>query len=442
MHSERKQNWERAETVSMESGSKEALFKKGHPVIREIHAIEEILFEEDLEKLPAAAISLKTLFLRKQMDHFHVDSLILKKIAGQVLSILEKLHARGIFPGVIGLNDLYVDMNNSRYGVFLLHPEKFQLLNFPQDYDWYPEDERLFGEHELFGETEQRLADNRLIYKILIAAARGNVKVPPTKNETDYSELFFNILPEEWKQLFLGGEICPYERLKDLLTQSIQAEETFAKAAQDSLQALSQQREQSRASAAQGRAEQTEAESRYALFVILRTELDSSGVMSRLLYLLQDEIETQNRLLGRQCRQAFVFGDGAVCVKPFAAYGADFHCQFAQEIREYSAGEALLIGADLLEQTIVIQEKTAEKEAFEAQPEEKSQALSAEFFLYILADGRIKNDQLFQAALPRLAALKEKGVQMELRMTEDIYCEAIQRLKNVIEEEGSFCFKE
>ena len=69
-------------------------------------------------------------------------------------------------------------------GVVLLHPEKFQLLTFEQDYEWYPEDERIFGDAVLFDEKMQQIADNRLIYKILVASARGNVKVPPLKSRS------------------------------------------------------------------------------------------------------------------------------------------------------------------------------------------------------------------------------------------------------------------
>ena len=203
---------ERMETVPMESGSKEQLFEKGHPVIRELKRIPEIIFEEQIAMLPSSAIPVKSLFARKQMDHYHVDSLILKKIAMQVLHILRQLSECHIYPGIIDLQDLYVDMNNSQYGVVLLHPEKFQLLTFEQDYEWYPEDERIFGDAVLFDEKMQQIADNRLIYKILVASARGNVKVPPLKTEADYSELFYNILSEEWKQIFERREICSYKK--------------------------------------------------------------------------------------------------------------------------------------------------------------------------------------------------------------------------------------
>ena len=113
------------ETVPMGNGSKEELFEKGHPVIRELKSIPEIIFEEQIGMLPSSAIPVKSLFARKQMDHFHVDSLILKKIALQVLHILKKLSQKHIYPGLIELQEFYVDMDNSQYGVVLLHPEKF-----------------------------------------------------------------------------------------------------------------------------------------------------------------------------------------------------------------------------------------------------------------------------------------------------------------------------
>lgn len=87
----------------MGNGSKEELFEKGHPVIRELKSIPEIIFEEQIGMLPSSAIPVKSLFARKQMDHFHVDSLILKKIALQVLHILKKLSQKHIYPGLIEL---------------------------------------------------------------------------------------------------------------------------------------------------------------------------------------------------------------------------------------------------------------------------------------------------------------------------------------------------
>lgn len=414
---------ERMETVPMGSGSKEQLFEKGHPVIRELKRIPEIIFEEQIAMLPSSAISVKSLFARKQMDHYHVDSLILKKIAMQVLHILRQLSECHIYPGIIDLQDLYVDMNNSQYGVVLLHPEKFQLLTFEQDYEWYPEDERIFGDAVLFDEKLQQIADNRLIYKILVASARGNVKVPPLKTEADYSELFYNILSEEWKQIFERREICSYEKLQQLLEDSIQIEE-FARMTKESLDEKSEQKKQEKTEKFQTKKESEEEQ--FALFVILRTELDNSQKISKMLYLLQDELELENTLLGHSCQQAFVFGNGAVQVKKFQRYHKDFRCQFPQVIRDYSAGEALIIGTDLL------QEKKEELLL-------KNKGEKQQFYLYILMDGRIKNDQLFQIALTKLKKVREEGVELKLRMVDNIYCEACQKLKDVVEDTQRCC---
>lgn len=415
---------ERMETVPMGSGSKEQLFEKGHPVIRELKRIPEIIFEEQIAMLPSSAISVKSLFARKHMDHYHVDSLILKKIAMQVLHILRQLSECHIYPGIIDLQDLYVDMNNSQYGVVLLHPEKFQLLTFEQDYEWYPEDERIFGDAVLFDEKLQQIADNRLIYKILVASARGNVKVPPLKTEADYSELFYNILSEEWKQIFERREICSYEKLQQLLEDSIQIEEEFARMTKESLDEKSEQKKQEKTEKFQTKKESEEEQ--FALFVILRTELDNSQKISKMLYLLQDELELENTLLGHSCQQAFVFGNGAVQVKKFQRYHKDFRCQFPQVIRDYSAGEALIIGTDLL------QEKKEELLL-------KNKGEKQQFYLYILMDGRIKNDQLFQIALTKLKKVREEGVELKLRMVDNIYCEACQKLKDVVEDTQRCC---
>ena len=344
----------------------------------------------------------------------------------QVLHILRQLSECHIYPGIIDLQDLYVDMNNSQYGVVLLHPEKFQLLTFEQDYEWYPEDERIFGDAVLFDEKLQQIADNRLIYKILVASARGNVKVPPLKTEADYSELFYNILSEEWKQIFERREICSYEKLQQLLEDSIQIEEEFARMTKESLDEKSEQKKQEKTEKFHTKKENEGEEEQFALFVILRTELDNSKKISKMLYLLQDELELENTLLGHSCQQAFVFGNGAVQVKKFQRYHKDFRCQFPQVIREYSAGEALIIGTDLL------QEKKEELLL-------KNKGEKQQFYLYILMDGRIKNDQLFQIALIKLKKVREEGVELNLRMVDNIYCEACQKLKDVVEDTQRCC---
>ena len=417
---------ERMETVPMGNGSKEELFEKGHPIIRELKSIPEIIFDDRINRLPSSAIPIKSLFARKQMDHYHVDSLILKKIALQVLHILTQLSERHIYPGLIDLQDLYVDMNNSQYGVVLLHPERFQLLTFEQDYEWYPEDERIFGDAVLFDEKMQQIADNRLIYKLLVASARGNVKVPPLKTEADYSELFYNILSEEWKQIFERKEICSYARLRNLLEESIQTEEEFARMTKERIDEKSEQRRTKKTKELQAQKDGEESE-QFDLFIILRTELDNSMKISKMLYLLQDELELENTLTRHRSQQAFVFGNSAVQVKKFQQYRPDFRCQFPQNIREYSAGEALIVGTDLIN----------EKKKEVLLGNEDNQKIK--FSIYILMDGRIKNDQLFHIALARLQKLKEEGVILKLRTVNNIYCEACQKLENLVEDTQKCC---
>lgn len=410
---------ERMQTVSLGGGSKEELFEKGHPVIRELRTIPEIIFEEEIPKLPSSAIPMKTLFARKQMNHFHVDSLILKRIALQTLHILTALSEKNIYPGLISLEDLYVDMDNSRYGVFLLHPEKFQLLEFEQDYEWYPEDERIFAGQELFNAKTQKIADNRLLYKILVASARGNVKVPPVKTETDYSELFFHALPVEWRQIFEKRQVLDYRELKNMLEESIEMEEEFARQTKENIDERSRKMGEEKIKRFQEQKEEGQ-EEQFDLFIILRTEVDNSRKISRLLYLLQDELETENHLAGHSCQQAFVFGNGAVQVRPFAVRRPGFRCQFPQTVREYSAGEALIIGADLMEEKL--------KKLYCGKGKK-----GQEFRIYILLDGRIKNDRLFQVGLKRLESLRQEGVKMQMCAAEDVYCEACQKLHNVVE---------
>ena len=135
---DQKNGIERMGTVDMVSGTKKDLFTSGHPVIRELRKIPGILMEEDIYKMPSSCISLKDFFARKQMDTCHVDCLILYKIARNVLQIMTGLSRNMIFPGIVGLEDIYVDTKRGDYPVYILHPEKFQLLDFEQDYEWYP----------------------------------------------------------------------------------------------------------------------------------------------------------------------------------------------------------------------------------------------------------------------------------------------------------------
>ena len=323
---------EERKTVGMLTGSKQELFERDHPVIRQLREIPELIFPDEMEKLPPFALSLKQLFTRKQMDENHVDCLILYRIAAGALHILEELSRRGICPGLIEIGDFYAELLPGSVQVYLTHPEKFQLLHYEQDYEWYPEDERLFGELELFDKDAQRRADVRLLYKILVASAKGNVKMPPKYTEADYSELFYKALPDEWKELFQERPDCDYATMKEMLRQCIAMEESFARAARERLDEKAQKKleEEERLSAENGGQEERQGKKTlFSMIVLLRTELEDSRIMSRMLYQLQDELETETSLSQWEWRQAFVFGNGNIAVKEFATYEPGFRCHAA-----------------------------------------------------------------------------------------------------------------
>lgn len=400
-------------TVGMLRGSKEELFAQGHPVIRQLKEIPGLIFPGEMEALPASAISLKRLFTRKQMDENHVDCLILYRIADGVLHILMKLSEKGIHPGLIETGDFYVELLPGGVQVYLTHPEKFQLLNFEQDYEWYPEDERLFGDLELFDADAQRRADVRLIYKILVASSKGNVKMPPKFTEADYSELFYKALPDEWKQLFAEQPDCDYAVMERLLRQCIEMEESFAREAREKFSEKAQKKldEQEQMLAEQSGADKGRTGKRmFSAIVLLRTELDDCRIMSRMLYQLQDELETEAELARWEWQQAFVFGNGSIAVKEFASYPPGFRCQCEQEIKDYSAGEALIIAANLMEEIM------------------RRHGQSNIFRMYALADGRLKNDRVFQAALSMLKTRQQEGMEFYLLAGEESRCEACQKL--------------
>ena len=408
---------EERKTVGMLTGSKQELFERDHPVIRQLREIPELIFPDEMEKLPPSALSLKQLFTRKQMDENHVDCLILYRIAAGALHILEELSRRGICPGLIEIGDFYAELLPGSVQVYLTHPEKFQLLHYEQDYEWYPEDERLFGELELFDKDAQRRADVRLLYKILVASAKGNVKMPPKYTEADYSELFYKALPDEWKELFQERPDCDYATMKEMLRQCIAMEESFARAARERLDEKVQKKleEEERLSAENGGQEERQGKKTlFSMIVLLRTELEDSRIMSRMLYQLQDELETETSLSQWEWRQAFVFGNGNIAVKEFATYEPGFRCQCEQEIKDYSAGEALIIAANLMGEAMRGHQAGSphrgRHEKGGAVPEQQEHI----FRMYALADGRLKNDWVFQAALSMLNDCQRQGMEFYL----------------------------
>lgn len=404
-------------TVGMLRGSKEELFAMGHPVIRQLKEIPGLIFPEEMEVIPSSAVSLKELFTRKQMDENHVDCLILYQIAVEVLHILMALSEKNIYPGLIELGDFYAELVPGGVQVYLTHPEKFQLLHYEQDYEWYPEDERLFGDLELFDKEAQWKADIRLIYKILVASSKGNVKMPPKFTEVDYSELFYKALPDEWKQLFKNNLDCDYTTVEKMLLQHIKIEEDFAREAKERLDEKAQKRLEEQEQREQENVQQVKTGKRlYTMLVLLRTEVEEARIMSRMLYQLQDELETEVELSQLHWEQAFVFGNGNIAVKEFQTYARGFRCQCEQEIKDYSAGEALLIAANLMKETMMQQDRQQE----------------TIFRMYALADGRLKNDRIFRAAIAMLSELQKEGMEFYVETGEDSRCEACQKLGNLM----------
>lgn len=401
---------EKRETVDMSSGSKEELFISNHSVVRIMREIDELIFEERQEEIITRGISLKKLFSRKQMDYFHVDCLVLYQIAFGVLHIMEELTKRHIFPGLYDLADFYADPGCfSR--VWLIHPERFQLLSFEQDYEWYPEDERLFGDIRLFDEKAQKLADTRLLYKILTASSKGNVKIPPRMTEADYSELFYKALPGEWREIFGQDGGASHAEMKALLVECIEMEKEYAKKAK-----AGRKEEESEEPAHRDSPHALSGDRRpfYTLFVIMRTETENAGKISRFLYEEQDKLETESCLMGYFCHQAFVTGNATLVVKEFNAYPPGFRCQLEQKIREYSAGEAMLIGAELM------------KDVMDVYGE------SAGYRICLLTDGSLKNDCMFQCALERIHKLSEEGCEIRFIYEKESRCEACEKLKSLV----------
>ncbi|MBR5047585.1 MAG: hypothetical protein IKX76_05060 [Eubacterium sp.] len=405
----------RAQTVPMDYSSKEALFRENHPLIRQIREIPEILFSDSPLAGKEDILSLKELFLKKNMDYYHVDCLVLYKIARNMAGIQQKLSVIPVYPGLYALEDVYVNLKDSGCPVYLVHPERFQLMEFEQDYEWYPEDERIFGDLTCFDEKSQALADQRFLYKILIASSRGNVRIPPKSSSRDYSDLFYGTLPAHWQEALEEGKLWSLSRWEEELTQAIGMEEHYAH-----LSRLNQ-------SGDRGTEEREEsgecASSRstvVSLFLILRGEKNNSLEISRLLYETQDQLELEQDLGHFRLIQGFVYGDGAVCLKDLDEYPAGFRLQIPHKIREYSMVEALLIGCEWMGD--LIRDMAREEVVCQCR-------------LYILSDGKIQNNATFKACLDKIALLKEKDVRIRLVTGRGSQCEGWEKLAGMIGEE-------
>lgn len=378
---------------------KEEIISSSHPVGQKIREIPQIITEDRRYILPDSAVALNRFFRKAEMDSWHTDGLALKRMALWVLRILEKLSDAGITPGLIGTDTIYVNPDHSGYPVYLCHPERFQLLDLEQDYEWYPEDERLFGDTRLFDPDRQLLADNRLVLKIMCGYSRGNLKLPLKNNERDYSWLFYRILPEEMRERFENNEALSYRDLEAWLEDQIRQEEEAEVAP-------------ARTPLAETRpVETTEGPELTVLYLLIRTDRMNPVPITRGLYQLLDEVEEDCRLGG--CRQisAFVYGDGNAKVMEFKKRPVGFRCQIDREMESCPAGELMIIAAQRMEEML----------------SEKSDT-RREYRLYILLDGRLANDRIFSCGLDQLRSLGEKGTVIQVRTFGDSDCEAVQKL--------------
>lgn len=385
---------------------KEELWQSDHPVVKSLKEIPAIIMSGDkrCKQVAATCISLKKLFRREEMDRHHADCLILYQIALNILNIMEELNSRHIFPGLYDLGDFYVDLS-SGCQVWLLHPERFQLLDFEQEYDWYPEDERIFGDRILFDEESQSLADVRLIYKVLVGSAKGNVRIPPREDRADYSCLFYKTLPPELVEIFSREEGISHHHLRSLLTEAVVMERESDRAVR-----IRKNKQ----------LEEVSGTDIYTLFVLLRTETTHSGRISRLLYKEQDRLELETGYLGSKSYQGFVYGDGSAMVREFYSYPEGFRIQCRQQIKDYSAGEAMIIACEVMENTI--------------DKETESMKESPEFRICLLTDGRLKNDLVFRFALGKLGQLKEAGCRIRFVCEPGYNCEACEKLSSLCEQ--------
>ena len=410
----------RAETAVMDRSGKEALFRDNHPVVRQLREIPEIVFDESDLIQKENILPLKELFLKKNMDRYHVDCLVLYKIAANMARVQQQLMERHIYPGLFDPEDVLVNLEDSGYPLYLIHPDRFQLLDLEQDYEWYPEDERLLGELELFDEKSQLLADQRFLYRILVGGSRGNLRTPPADNGRDYSSLFYGTLPPAWKEIFEQGMVLSPAGWALELDKAVRMEESYEDRA-GRLKAKDLPEDEEEGTDLTGGQEEPAPERTVtALFVLLRTERSNSLEISRMLYEVHDTLETEQKHGRFRLLQGFVYGDGVVKKKEPQEYPPGYRVQIPHSIREYDMVEALLIVCDRMEEMVT---------------EAGRQKTGGNFRLYILADGKIENNPMFRVCLDKLKGLAGRRVQIQLIPGRDSFCEGWEKLKKIIAEE-------
>lgn len=327
------------------------------------------------EQLPFEAITLRQLFQMENIENYHIDIGVLYEIAIHLMEILKDLAIDDIYPGLLDLESIIVPRENPTADMKVIHIEKFQYLRYEQSFSWYPCDDRIFDEEViLFQELTQWKANEKLLYKVLVAAEKENIKIPP-KSSWEYSTIFWNILPFSWKERFLSiqtEEKIEYTEVISELKHTLVEEKRYEMG-----QNTSSQKEEEKEP-------ETPKEEIETMFVLLREEEKSLKDISRELYLLMEELEGQNNY---RRKLAFVYGDRYIYGKNFSYYKEGFRVQLKKNIKSYSFGEAILIAAELMEEEIKREEKKAE--------------------FYILVDGQIRKDAMFLYAVERLEKLLE-----------------------------------
>ena len=397
---------ERIDTAGQVPGSKEELIASSHPVIQMLRELPQVIFPGDEGRLPDQVCSLKQLFGREGMDAFHVERQRLYFLALSVATLLEGLSQRGICPGLLDLEDLVVNPEKEDSPVYLLRPQRFQLLSFEQDYEWYPEDERLLGEGPFFDENRQLQADLRLIYKILIGSCRGNVKVPPAKADVDYAHLFYQQMPEDLRGIFEYHKPCSRLQMIERIKRHMMMER--AEAAKKSGPESEKDRKESQASLA--------GQPLFCTFVLLRTQLRHPFGLEKIFYQQLESLENEVEMTGEKLYSSFVYGSQVVEAREFREYPKGFRFELSPDIRDYSFGEALVIARDMI-----------------ADRMDKCQDEQSGHRLYLLLDGKIKNDQIFQKMVDELELLRERGLAVFLLESGECYCEAKEQLCRLLD---------
>ncbi len=318
-------------------------------------------------------ITLHELFQEENLMKYQIDDRILCKLAEQILNLLKVFAQNKIYTGFLELTSVLVNPSDILNRILISHPEKFQAENMGPSCSWYPSDALLFDEEfELFDSKKQKKADAKLIYRILTAFHKGNAKIPPSQKKQEISWKFWNCLTKELKDFFINlSEMdVDYDTLLDMLSRMMH----YTRLTTIPVEPMTKE-------------ESSRIETRkkaYALFVILRQADKSSRDISRELYLLQERLDMDPVF---HYEQGFVLGDKHVYQIPFHLYSDEYKCQLKPVVKEYSFAETLCIASDMMEAAVQKEYKPS--------------------FLFLLLDGEIKNDKLFNFTLKRLEKLQE-----------------------------------